>query len=113
MKKSIKRDLSKETYESILNKKDVRCRFCDELVKFVETKEEFENAKTEPTMWGFSLLCPKCEYEGEIKHCYAKLKCGGIINFQDFIQDMTSSFKKGIDEQTVIKQIDYQLADRK
>ena len=103
----------KKTYESIMNTKEVRCRDCRTLVKFVETKEEYMNCKTDPTMWGFSLICPIDDFEGEIKHCYVGMAGGGIMNMQDFIQDCTSIFKDDVEEEVIFKELEYQLADRK
>lgn len=100
------------SYESILNKKEVRCRFCDKIVKFVETEKEYIECKTKPTMWGFMLICPKCNFEGEVKHCYVKLKDGSTMNFQDFLSDETSVFSENFNEEIFLKELDSKLADR-
>jgi phage FluMu protein Com len=102
----------KKSYESILNKKEVRCRHCNKLVNFVETEKEYINCKSRPTMWGFSLICPKCDFEGEIKHCYVGMAGGGIMNMQDFIQDCTSIFEDNVEDKIIFKELEYQLKDR-
>ena len=79
----------------MLNKKEVRCRFCNELVTFTEDSDYTD--------------CDVCDTCLEWKHCYVRYKNGRTENLQDYLCNI--AFSDMSDEEALEKK-ESELADR-
>lgn len=100
---------------TLLNKKEIRCRECNELVDFNENlydENESISTITKPTCDGINVICPICNYEDDISQLYGTFKDRSIINMEDFYSDFTSIYEDGISEEQLIKEFNV-LKNRK
>ena len=80
----------------MLNKKEVRCRFCNELVTFTEDSDYTD--------------CDVCDTCLEWKHCYVRYKNGRTENLQDYLLDRL--YDDDMTDEDVLEVIEFELADR-
>ena len=80
----------------MLNKKEVRCRFCNELVTYME-----DNYYSD---------CDVCDTCLEWKHCYVRYKNGRTENLQDYLLDRL--YDDDMSNEEVLVLIESELADR-
>ena len=80
----------------LLNKKEIRCRECGELVDFnEELYNEIKKPNTtiiKPTCDGINVICPVCNYEDDISQLYGVFKDGSIINMEEVLLKEPQAF---------------------
>jgi hypothetical protein len=100
----------------MLNKKEIRCCNCDNLVDFREDlydKEELIDTLKNPTSDSINLICPVCNMEDDASHLYVVFKDGSEMGMEDFYRDYTSFFEETTTDEKLCKEFNYLKNRRK